>query len=242
MNESLIIRLLLFIPCYWISAIIHELGHVIVGWAHGWKLFVFVVSPIGIKRKDDKITNRLTLYFEKNPVNWAGIAGIYPVREDKFTTKAWSRVLLGGSIASIISGIIFSLIFFIHFHYIWLLLSVMTVLMGIVCLIPAKTSGTYTDGKRWRRLRNGGQESEEEIALFKMLFYELFEKDKSLMRKDEFEALLQAEHPTFRYYGYYYLYLFSDFNNDSENKEKALDVLQSMKNSVSKAVINDCGV
>ncbi|MCL2051196.1 MAG: hypothetical protein FWG91_05655 [Lachnospiraceae bacterium] len=233
---DIIIFILIALLSYWISAIVHELGHIVIGLAHGWKLFILVVGFVGIKRKDEK----LALYFEKNPVMWGGAGGTFPIKEDKNNIKIWSKILLGGPIASITMGIIFIAISVFHFHIVWLLLGAMPIGMGIACLLPLKTGITYTDGKRWLRLRNGGQGQAEEAAIFKMTEIGLLGKDKSLLQKEAFEALLNAKLPALRYYGYYYLYQYYAANNDDENKANVLEVLNDMKSKVPKIIVADC--
>ncbi|MCL1965106.1 MAG: hypothetical protein FWF69_08615 [Firmicutes bacterium] len=230
--------ILIALLSYWLSAMIHELGHIIVGLANGWKLFMLVVGFIGIKRKGDK----LTLYFEKNPVMWGGVGGTFPIKESDDNIKIWSKILLGGPITSIITGMIFLSVCLFSFHIGWLLLGLMPISMGIACLLPFTTGLTYTDGKRWRRLHNGGKEAAEETAIFKMAEFEQLEKDKSLMKKEDFEVLLEAELPALRYYGNYYLYQYYDINNNLESKEKTLGILNSMKKDVPKTIIDDCKV
>lgn len=220
---------------YWISAVIHELGHVVVGLVHGWKLFLFVVGPIGIKRKNGK----LKLYIEKDIAMWGGAGGTFPVKESEHNISVWSKILLGGPVASITMGIIFLVLYFLLSHYFLLMLGLMLISMGIVCLLPLKSSITYTDGKRWCRLHNGGKEEAEEVALLKMSEYEQFGKDKSLIQKEDFEVLLGAEHPVLRYCGYCYLYQYYDYHKDYGNKAKVFDVLAKMKKDVPKIIIED---
>lgn len=114
--------------------------------------------------------------------------------------------------------------------------------MVIICLLPLKTSIMYTDIKRWHRLRGGGKGAAEEIALFKMMEFKQFNTDKSVRGKEDFEALLDAELPSLRYYGNYCLYEYYSAGNDEENKLKTLEVLNGMKKSVPKAVVDDCEV
>ena len=236
-----LVFLLKFIPyallCYLICGIIHELGHVFTGLWHGWKLYMLVVGPIGIKRNDE---DKLVLYLEKNPVMWGGVGGTVPVTENRGNLKIFSIILLGGPISSIIFGIVFSAICYYHFTLFLLLLGLMSISMGIVCLLPGKTGIGYTDGKRWRRFRNGGQGEAEETALFNMMQYYQFGKDKSLLKKEDFEALLDAKLPALRYYGYYYLFQYYNTHNDIENKSKILTILQDMKKDVPKIIIDDC--
>ena len=233
---DIILFLFITILSYWISAIIHELGHVIVGLVNGWKLFLFVVGPIGIKRKN----GILSLYFEKNLVMWGGVGGTFPVKENEDNIKIWSKILLSGPIASIITGMIFLSLCFLHFHIFLLLLGLMPIGIGIACLLPLETGILYTDGKRWRRLHGGGQEEAEEIALWKMTEFQQFGKDKSLMQREDFEALFDAKLPALRYYGYYYLYKYYDIQNDFDNRNQILEILNSIKKDVPKAIVNDC--
>ena len=233
--------LLKYIPlatfCYLVCGIIHELGHIIVGILHGWKLYILLVGPFGIKRNDKE---KLVFYLEKNPVLWGGVGGTVPVAENRDNLKIFSIILLGGPIASIITGIVFSAICYFHFNLFWLLLGLMSTSMGIACLLPGKTGIGYTDGKRWRRFRKGGQDGAEEKALFKMMQFYQFGKDKSTIKKEDFEALLDAKLPALRYYGYYYLYQYYNAQNDTENKSKTLTILQDIKKDVPKIIIDDC--
>jgi hypothetical protein len=223
---------------YWISAIIHELGHIVVGLVNGWKLFMFVVGPIGIKREECK----LRLYFEKNVVLWFGVGGTLPVKDDADNIKIWSKILLGGPFASILTGILFLTIFIFHSSLIWLLLGAMPIGMGIACILPLnlKTGITYTDGKRWSRIKNGGKGKAEETALFKMMEHDQFHKDDASIQKSNFEVLLDAEDKVLRYYGLYYSYRYYVAQNDLENKSKTFDALHKMGKDVPKLVVDDC--
>jgi len=233
---DIVILILYALLSYWVSAVIHELGHVIVGLLHGWKLFMIVVGPFGVKRKEEK----LSFYFEKNIILWGGVGGTLPVKNDVDNTKIWAKILLGGPAASILTGCIFLIICFIHFNFFLLLLGLMPISMGIACLLPLKTGITYSDGKRWQRLHDNGKGQAEEIALFKMIEFEQLGKDKTLIKKDDFEALLEAELPALRYYGYYYLYKYYENQNDFDNKLKAFDILNDLKKDVPKIIIDDC--
>ncbi|MDR0363589.1 MAG: M50 family metallopeptidase [Bacteroidales bacterium] len=221
---------------YWISAVIHELGHVVVGLAHGWKLFMFVVGPIGIKRKEDG----LHLYFEKNVVLWFGVGGTLPVKNDADNMKVWAKILLGGPIASLLAGILFLAIFIIHPNLVWLLLGAIPIGMGIACLLPLKTGISYSDGKRWHRIHKGGKGKAEETALFNMIMIDQFCKDYVSIQKSDFEALLDSKNSVLRYYGLYFSYRYYDAHNDFDNKSLTLDALHKMEKDVPKFIVDDC--
>jgi hypothetical protein len=50
------------ILCYMVSGIVHELGHIIVGLVNGWKFYLLVIGPLGIKVDE---SGRVKFYFEK---------------------------------------------------------------------------------------------------------------------------------------------------------------------------------
>lgn len=236
--KDAVLMLLLFLFCYWVSGVVHELGHIIVGLLHGWKFWMLVVGPLGLKKTDNKIA----VYFEKNIVMWAGVGGTLPSDESADNIKIWSKILLGGPATSIIMGLVFLLLNLVYPSIVFLMLGAMPLGMGVACLLPLKTGITYSDGKRWLRLRSEGQEQAEEIAIFKMMMLGLFNKDFSAIKLDDFSSLLNAKNPALKYYGYYYLYQYYDARNDDENKLNALETLQGMKPSVSAVIIDDCGL
>jgi hypothetical protein len=233
---TVIILIPIALLSYWVSAIIHELGHILVGMAHGWKFYWLVVGFIGLKRKDGK----LSLYLEKNPALWGGVGGTVPAEESEHNIKTWSKILLGGPIASIVTGVLFLCVCLFYFNLIWLMLGLMPIAMGVACLLPLQTGITYTDGKRWRRLHAGGTDEAEEVALFKMTERDWFGKDKSSLNLDDFKALLDAKLPALRYYGNYYLYQYHDICNDVVNRDKALEALNNIKKSVPKIIVDEC--
>jgi hypothetical protein len=235
---SIVSLFLLSVLCYWVSGIIHELGHIMTGLLHGWQFWMLVVGPIGIKKQENKIR----LYVEKNAVLWGGAGGTLPADENADNVKIWSRVLLGGPVASIVTGVVFLSLYFLRPHIVFILLGAMPIAMGIACLLPFKTGITYSDGKRWARLRGGGQGGAEEISLFKMTMRHIFKKDAPAIELDDFSPLLQAELPALRYYGHYYLYQYYCARNDEENRRRTLETLHELKKTVSKIVVADCGV
>lgn len=163
---EVVIFILIAILCYIISGIIHELGHIIVGLANGWKFFLLVIGPLGIKTDEE---GKLKFYFEKRIALWGGVGATLPKDAKVDNIKIWSNILLGGPFASIVMGVIFLPLGIITKNIVLLLLGAMPLGMGIMCALPLpiKTGITYSDGGRWSRLRKGGQESDEEIALFR---------------------------------------------------------------------------
>jgi hypothetical protein len=234
---KMVILILAAILSYLVAGFVHEMGHVAVGLMSGWKFYLLVIGPLGIRRNDN---DKISLYLEKNPSLWGGVGGTFPKAESPDNIKVWSKILLGGPIFSIIMGCVFLPFGILTFNALLLMLGFMPIGMGIACLLPLKTGITYTDGARWRRLRGGGQRKAEEIALFQMAENTALNKDMSQIEYADFEPLLHAELPAIKYYGYYYSYMFYKSRNDEENTRKALDLMDSIKKSVPKIVIDDC--
>ena len=53
---NVLLYILMSIASYIISGFIHELGHVIVGLANGWKFYMLVIGPLGFRLNEkDKV-------------------------------------------------------------------------------------------------------------------------------------------------------------------------------------------
>jgi hypothetical protein len=237
---KILIFILTALFSYWISGLVHEMGHISVGLRYGWKFYLLVVGPIGLRRNDD--SDKVSIYLEKNPTMWGGVGAAIPREARADNMKIWPKVLLGGPIASIIMGCIFTPLGIMTANFALLLLGLMPLGMGIACLLPLKTGITYTDGARWRRIRGGGQGTLEETALFKMMENSITKRDMRQIKYSDFEPLLHADLPAIKYYGYYYSYLFYQARNDEEHAGEALALMNAIKKDVPKIVVDDCEV
>ena len=234
---SIVGLILTAVLCYFVSATVHELGHIIVGLLHGWRLFLLVVGPFGIRRNEK---GKLSLYLEKNPALWGGVGGTFPQTESAENLKIWSKILLGGPVVSVIMGCIFLPIGIVTQNIVPVLLGAMPVAMGIACLLPLKTGIMYTDGMRWRRIRNGGQAAAEEAALFKLTENNFL--GTGILEFANFEALLDADLPAIRYYGYYYAHLFYKDKRDEDKAREYIALMDAIKKNVPKVIIDDCNL
>lgn len=238
---EVVIFILVSILCYLISGIIHELGHIIVGLANGWKFLLLVIGPLGIEA-DDK--GNIKFYFEKRMALWGGVGGTLPKDYNEDNIKIWSKVLLGGPIISIVMGVIFLPLGIITKNIVLLLLGAMPLGMGIMCALPLplKTGILYTDGGRWSRLRKGGQEADEEIALFKLTENEFLGGDFLNIDLKSIESLIKSKETRIRYYGYYYKYKYYKANNNEEKMKLAIQRMEDIKSKVPSIIVTDCKI
>lgn len=157
---EIIILFVSVIVCYLVSAMIHEMGHVVCGLFHHWKLYMLVVGPIKFYR--ESMDSKLKIGIEKNPILWAGVGGTLPQKESDENVKVWGKILLAGPLTSILFGILMLPVVIIIKNVIVLMLCLMPIAMGVMCIIPMKmkTGILYNDGTRYKRLCSDGQVSD----------------------------------------------------------------------------------
>ncbi|MFZ7119881.1 MAG: site-2 protease family protein [Eubacteriaceae bacterium] len=235
------IYILISILCYLVSGIIHELGHIIVGLINGWKFHLLVIGPIGVKSDEH---GKINFYLEKRTVMWGGVGCVLPQEVKEDNIKIWSKVLLGGPFASIAMGIIFLPFGIITENIVLLLLGAMPLAMGIVCILPVplKTGILYTDGGRWSRLHKGGQEADEEVALFKLTENQFACGDLSKIDINIIEPLLKSKEVGINYYGYYYKYKYYEAISNKEKMEFIIEEMDKIKSKVSSIIVKDCEI
>jgi hypothetical protein len=238
---DVVIYILTAIICYFISGMVHELGHIVVGLINGWKFLLLVIGPLGVKADQN---GRIKFYLEKQITLWGGVGGTIPKSASEDNIKVWSKGLLGGPIASIVMGIIFLPIGIITKNMFFLLLGAMALGMGITCILPLplKTGILYTDGGRWMRLHKGGQEADEEMALFKIVENEATSGDFSEIDLSYIEALTRSKDTGIKYYGYYYLYQYYKTLCNKEKMQSAIEKMEEIKTRVSPVIVKDCKI
>jgi hypothetical protein len=238
---EIVIYIISAILCYLISGIVHELGHIIVGLANGWKFSLLVIGPLGIKA-DEK--GKINIYLEKQFVLWGGVGCTIPKNANTDNIKIWSHVLLGGPLASIVMGIIFLPIGIITQNIVLLLLGAMSLGMGIICILPLplKTGITYSDGARWSRLRKEGQEADEEIALFKLMENEITGGNFLGIDLKSIETLIKSKELEIQYYGYYCKFKYFKARKNEIEMRSAIKEIEHMKSKVSSIIVSSCKI
>jgi Peptidase family M50. len=235
----IIIYLLVAILCYFISGIIHELGHIVVGLINGWKFYLLVIGPFGIAVNEH---DNIKFYVEKRVTMWGGVGCTLPRKAKENNIMIWLKVLLGGPLASIVIGELFLPLGVITGNMVILLLAAMTLGMGFVCILPLplKTGILYSDGGRWSRLHQGGQEADEEIALFKLTGNQVTGGDFSKIDLNSIESLIKSKEAVINYYGYYYKFQYYKATSNKEQMKFIIDKIEEIKNKVPSVVVKEC--
>lgn len=238
---DIVVSFLTIILCYFISGMVHEVGHVLVGLANGWKFLLLVIGPLGIKADNN---GRIRFYLEKQVIMWGGVGCTVPKQANEDNIRIWSWVLLGGPLASIVMSIIFLPWGIITKNLVLLILGAMSLSMGIICILPLplKTGILYTDGRRWYRLHKGGQEAAEEIALFKLTENQVVNGGFANINVNDIEPLIRSKDAAVKYYGYYYLFQYYKAMSNTEQMELALAEMAKIKDRVPSLIVNNCKI
>jgi hypothetical protein len=141
-------------------------------------------------------------------------------------------------------GIIFLPLGIITENIVFLLLGAMPLGMGIVCILPLplKTGILYADGGRWSRLHKGGQEADEEIALFKLMENQVIGGDFSKIDLSSIEPLVKSKEVGIKYYGYYYEFLYYKAASNMEKMKSVIEKMEEIKNKVPSIIVSDCKI
>lgn len=177
---------------------IHELGHLVTGLIQGFRFELFVVGPLGIKRKDNKIK----VYLNKNLAYYGGVAAVLPVDDNPKNIKKFANVILAGPLSSLVLSII-CLLFAYFFNFPGELFVFMAGFTSfgifLATTIPSKTGTFFTDRKRYQRLMSKGEEREIEIALLRIIG--IYGRDNSYKNVNIDDINLIIQDTSYHYFG-----------------------------------------
>jgi hypothetical protein len=198
---------------YFIVVAIHELGHILTGLFNGFKFYLFVLGPIGLKRNEQ---DKVVFYIEKDPTLWGGVGGALPKTEDSRNFKAYARLVIAGPLATLVFGGIILYLFFLLNHQFLLLLGAMSVGMAITTLIPSRAGAFYSDGARWLRLVRNSEARAVELALFNLVQSAVVHQSYAYFKIKDTQRLIDYEDPREQYLGHLYA---MNYYNEQDQKE-----------------------
>ncbi len=144
----------------------HELAHLITGLLQGFRFELFVVGPLGIKRKDDKIK----VYFNTELQYYGGVAATLPTDTNPDNRKKFANLLLAGPISLLLTFILFFIYYNFKFPYskVFEIGTLASFGIFLATTIPNKTGMFFTDRKRYQRLTSKGKVQEVEMAILRV--------------------------------------------------------------------------
>jgi hypothetical protein len=140
-----------FLVVLWtpLAVALHELGHVAVGLACGFRFFLFIVGPLRI----DKLGPKLRMSWNSARSTWGGLAVCAPdsVQEGQWTRMAWYAA--GGPLFSLL-GATFAIPVRMfgtghpNIAFTAILFSAISAMFCLATMIPLRTGGFVSDGGR----------------------------------------------------------------------------------------------
>jgi len=235
---EIVVLIIGFIICYFVAALVHELGHVVCGLLHRWKLYMLVVGPVKVYR--ETLDSKIKVGIEKNITLWGGAGGTFPTKKSKENVGIWGRVLLAGPLTSIVFGLAMIPFFVFTKNIFVLMLVLMPLAMGLMCLIPTKlkTGILYVDGMRYKRIKSGGQEAREEKAIFELTEIDMIDGENSFYPAEAIKPLLDSKDNEFKYIGYYCSYKNAEKNGNAKEAKEWVQNMKGIRNKVPKTIVD----
>lgn len=211
------IYILLVAVAVFISLAVHEMGHLLTGLFQGFRLHLFVVGLLGVKRNGDTIK----VYLNTNIGYMGGVAATIPHVQSRDNRKKFARIVLAGPIASLL----FCLISAAMFHYsisgigrgFWLIASVSSFSTLLATTLPKKTGIYFSDRARFFRLINKGRAGDAEEALLNIITQSTIDNSARNINISQARLLQSDTEVQYRFWGHYYEYQF--YKDNSLNTE-----------------------
>ncbi|MBX3737497.1 MAG: hypothetical protein KF715_12440 [Candidatus Didemnitutus sp.] len=164
----------LFLPFVWLLAVaVHELGHLLGGWAVGGKFLLYAVGPWKWQRTPGGVR-----FFWNWSLNAAGgLASCLPLEAERTTPRRMAVMIAGGPLASLLLAL----------AALWAAVAIadpaatnagreiahrgvisvawMSLIVALATLLPSTMCGFKSDGRRLFELLRGDRRSDQETAL-----------------------------------------------------------------------------
>lgn len=204
------------IICPFVAIMLHELGHLFAGLIQGFKLQLFVVAFLGIKREDDKVT----FYLNKELQFFGGIAATSPPKVTNNLKKQFAYILIAGPLSSLIFGALFLLLFSITdsiFNSSLGITGIISLGLFLATTLPAKSGVFFTDRKRMQRLLDKGRIGDIEYSFLKTTSQLLIDSHYKNVSLDDLKMIQSDEDPIIQFWGHYYEFkYFEETGNEAK--------------------------
>ncbi len=214
------------ILCPFIAILLHELGHLLAGLVQGFKLQLFVVAFLGIKRVDDKVV----FYFNKDLQFFGGIAATSPQKITNFLKKQFAYILIAGPLSSLVFGLIFLFLFKTTdsiFNSSIGIIGIISSGLFLATTLPSKSGVFFTDRKRMQRLLDKGRVGEIEYSFLKTTSQLLIDTNYKNISLEDLKTIQSDEEPIIQFWGYYYEFKYLE---EIGNQDMALTIKNHLNN------------
>jgi hypothetical protein len=173
--SQIVVVIVALVLVYLLCIAAHEAGHVLGGRLAGFRTLLFIVGPLRIERTVDGFTAGLN----RSVMLAGGLAAMVPAGLHDLRRRTIVMVA-GGPMVSLMLGAQLLAVYqatspflvrpdgALAAHLVALTLAAaggMSLLIGMLTLLPSRTGGFYSDGARMLRLMRTSEDAEREVAL-----------------------------------------------------------------------------
>ncbi len=217
---------------------VHELGHVVFGKIKKWIFEYIEVGPFIVYRDAKKYKIKLSLDVRC----WGGVSLLVPRKITDTFDKDFAFLLIGGPFFSILFGGIVLVFGMIMKDINVIIISAMSLGIGMICSIPVpvRTGFTYTDGYRYCRIVSSEETKKEEVNQL-LVSLALYSSDLIPYEDIKSFSKLELDNVISSVYMHYLLYLIAKKKEDdglaNMEKEKILKYMGRIPKSLRKQII-----
>lgn len=223
------------ILCPFFAIFIHELGHLTAGLVQGFKLQLFIVAFLGIKRDEDTVK----FYFNKEFQFFGGIAATSPKKITPYLKKQYAYILIAGPLFSLFFGILFIILFNITDS----IFNSSIGITGIICIgmflattLPSKSGIFFTDRKRMQRILDKGKTGEIEYSFLKTTSQLLIDAHYKNVSLKDLKMIQSDDEPIIQFWGHYYEFMHYEEMGEEETALKIKNTLYLYKDCIPKTI------
>lgn len=235
------IKLASMLVAVWAALLVHELGHLLTGLALGFRFYILVVGPLGIRRNPD--TQRVQWYLNRDAGLYGGIAGIVPIQTDNSLRKKFAAIVAAGPLISLLMGVLTIWLGYIGANALTsdssavariavcfsLIFGVFSSMFFLATTIPGRTGPFFTDRGRFMRLIGGGHPAAVEQATLELLVHSQSGQTYATLNQEQIALLTNEPESSLQLFAHimaYYRHLDrQEMTNAFDHLRKAEDLL-----------------
>lgn len=229
------------ILCPIFAIFLHELGHLMAGLIQGFKLQLFVVAFLGIKREDDKVK----FYFNKELQFFGGIAATSPQKITDNLKKQFAYILIAGPLSSLIFGALFLFLNSITnsiFNSSLGITGIISSGLFLATTLPTKSGVFFTDRKRMQRLLDKGRIGDIEYSFLKTTSQLLIDSHYKNISIEDLKLIQSDKEPIIQFWGHYYEFKYFEEMGDEEKALSIKNNLYQYKEIIPKTIWNSLSI
>lgn len=228
-NKNDLLVLFCLVAAIFLALAAHELGHLLTGLALGFKFWLFVVGPLGIKRTEK---GNINVYFNTDLAYAGGVASTAPVTASPENYRKFAAAIIAGPLTSLALAVVCLLVF----PYLAPALATLVGFTGIVSMgiflattLPGRSGGFFTDRARFQRLMRPGKTRETEQALLEVVAISSSQNSYRNLNPEKLALIREDDDVMIRYIGHYYSYMFFKELENTEQMELQKEEMLRLK-------------